>query len=457
MKIFSRRINFLKLSVFNFQNYRGSLNLIMLNKFPFARKNRTESEEELLKTKNMEFAGEKKINKKTQAINDFGISNSNLEEASSMKSQVPESEERITTKLLCDIIGSKHYLSNEEISMDKNTIVSVYDENEKFMTNMSLDEARELARSSNKDIVLRNSKSSPVIIKIMKYKAELIKRLLKKIGKNIGRELTGAKDIIKSKIMAFSHKADKKDFESKIDKLRQMLLENNNVKLVIPCDLKKLDETTKAISILKNLADEVSEMGKIKSGPIKQLKKKEKLNFQDPGLDSSVEEITYHDRVLKEAKEASSNLYLENEKDLEYVEFIYLELESLVIDTGGIDYEKLLESSNIENLVRGITQTNVASNSNEKIFEESISKGLNNLNVIDNESIPLKNQIDYLEKQAAHQKDLRQKLITLKSIDDMKSSLELTRARITVKIIKNKMSEFAKLDAKKSGLLDKKA
>ena len=383
MKIFSRRIDFLKLSVFNFQNYKSSFTFNTINKFPFARKNRTESHEELITSKNIELAGENKINKKTQAINDFGITNSNLEETSSMKSQVPESEEKITTKLLCDIIGSKHYLSNEEISMDKNTIVSVYDENEKFMTNMSLDEARELARSSNKDIVLRNSKASPVIVKIMKYKAELIKRLLKKIGKNIGRELTGAKDIIKSKIMAFSLKTDKKDFESKIDRLRQMLLENNNVKMVIPCDLKKLDETTKAISILKNIADEVSEMGKIKVGPIKQLKKKEKLNFQDPGLDSSVEEIMYHDKVLKEASEASSSLYLENEKDLEFVEFIYLELESLVIDTAGVDYEKLLEGSNIENLVRGITQTNVASNSNETNFEESISKGLNNLNVID--------------------------------------------------------------------------
>jgi len=121
---------------------------------------------------------------------------------------------------------------------------------------------------------------------------------------------------------------DKKDFDSKVDKLRQLLIENNIVRLVIPCDLKRLDETTKAISILKNIADEVNELGKIVAGPIKQQKKKEKNDYRDPSLNDSTDDIMHHDSVLKEALEASAGIYLENERELEFVDYIYLELES---------------------------------------------------------------------------------------------------------------------------------
>ena len=142
---------------------------------------------------------------------------------------------------------------------------------------------------------------------------------------------------------------------------------------------------------------------------------------------------------------------------MEYVDYIYLQLESLVIDTGGVDYEKFLESENIDNIVRGITQTNVSAlSTSSKDFEETISEGMNNLSFIDNASMPLRNQIDYLEKQAVHQKDLRQRLLTLKNIDEMKDYLEVTRNRMSAKIIKNNMSLLAKLDGKKSGLLEKK-
>ena len=452
---YSNRLSLIQQTQFNLLK---GISFINAQNFLFASKKQKETEEDLVYMKNSDFAGgEKKIKKQTQGIDDLGIGNTETGEIyqKASKEKIPQSEDKVTTKLLCDVIGSKHYPSNEEITMSKETIVSVYDENDKFMTNMSLGEARYFARSQNKDLVLRNSKSSPVIVKVMKYKAELIKRLLKKVGKNIGRDL-GGKESLKKKIFPFSLKSDKKDFDSKVDRLRQLLLENNFVKIVIPCNLTKVEESTKAISILKNIADEVSEMGKISIGPIKQQKKKEKTVYNDPGISASTEEIMHHDRIIKETIEASAGLYLENEKDLEYVDFIYLELESLVIDTGGVDYEKLLESDNIDNIVRGITQTNVSTSSSSKDFEETISEGINNLSFIDSASMPLRNQIDYLEKQAVHQKDLRQRLLTLKNIDEMKDYLEVTRNIMSAKIMKNHMSLLAKLDGKKSGLLEKK-
>lgn len=48
---------------------------------------------------------------------------------------------------------------------------------------MTLAEAREKATERGVDLVLRNSKISPPIVKIMNYRKELLKRLFQKIGK----------------------------------------------------------------------------------------------------------------------------------------------------------------------------------------------------------------------------------------------------------------------------------
>lgn len=47
---------------------------------------------------------------------------------------------------------------------------------------MTLREAMQAAESANKDIVLRNEKIVPPVVKIMNYKRELLKRLFKKLG-----------------------------------------------------------------------------------------------------------------------------------------------------------------------------------------------------------------------------------------------------------------------------------
>lgn len=47
------------------------------------------------------------------------------------KEESIKSSSRMTTKLLCEIIGSKHYPANEEIELSQDTFVSVYDDNDK--------------------------------------------------------------------------------------------------------------------------------------------------------------------------------------------------------------------------------------------------------------------------------------------------------------------------------------
>ena len=91
----------------------------------------------------------------------------------------------INTKTLCDLIGSRYYPHNEEINLMDDSTVKCFDENDKLLGDMTLREAFLAAQSAEKDIVLRNEKITPPVVKIMNYKKELLKRLFKKLGKDM--------------------------------------------------------------------------------------------------------------------------------------------------------------------------------------------------------------------------------------------------------------------------------
>lgn len=50
---------------------------------------------------------------------------------------------------------------------------------------MTLRDAKLAAEFAKKDVVLRNAKIDPPIVKITNYKKELLKRLFKKLGKEV--------------------------------------------------------------------------------------------------------------------------------------------------------------------------------------------------------------------------------------------------------------------------------
>ena len=67
--------------------------------------------------------------------------------------------------------------------MEASRIVKVFDENDTLIGEMTLYEAQQAADHGKKDLVLRNSKISPPVTKIMNYKKELLKKLFTKLGK----------------------------------------------------------------------------------------------------------------------------------------------------------------------------------------------------------------------------------------------------------------------------------
>ena len=110
---------------------------------------------------------------------------------------------KINTKTLCDIIGSRYYQHNEEITLKEDKIVRCFDENDTLLGDMSLREANQAAEGAKKDLVLRNAKIDPPVVKIMNYKKELLKRLFKKLGKENDEKDLKSKTIRLSTTISF--------------------------------------------------------------------------------------------------------------------------------------------------------------------------------------------------------------------------------------------------------------
>jgi len=117
---------------------------------------------------------------------------------------------KINTKTLCDLIGSRYYPSNEEILMDDETVVRCYDENDILLGDMTLREAMMAGATGKKDVVLRNSTISPPVIKIMSYKRQLLKRLFKKLGKEMDEKDMKSKSIRLANTISFHDLENKK-------------------------------------------------------------------------------------------------------------------------------------------------------------------------------------------------------------------------------------------------------
>ena len=263
---------------------------------------------------------------------------------------------KVTTKLLCDLIGCKHYETNEEISLDEDLLVNVYDESDKFLGKQLFGEAYKYAREIGKDIILRNDKVSPPIVKIMKYKVELVKRLMKKLGKTVESE---KKENLK--YMTLSLNISENDYNTKRTKMKELLAHFSYIRIVVPCDINNSENTLKGTTLLNTLSNDLSDFSKIKAGPIRQKQKKQKMESVDARLTDSIQKHDKQDREIKEAYEVSQITEVNNDKDLDYISSIYIDYESLLLDSTGINYEKLVDNVNLENLIKNITKTNVVS------------------------------------------------------------------------------------------------
>ena len=126
---------------------------------------------------------------------------------------------------------------------------------------MTFKEAFELAVSLGKDIVLRNKSTDPPVLKIMDYKVELIKRVFKKLGK----EVKGSDK--KPKTIQMSSDISMHDLEFRKRRAIEFLKQTNTLKFFMRVNVYDPENIKKGRLILLNVAEDLKQYTKIKVHP----------------------------------------------------------------------------------------------------------------------------------------------------------------------------------------------
>lgn len=132
---------------------------------------------------------------------------------------------------------------------------------------MTLREATLAAESANKDLVLRNEKIDPPVVKIMNYKRELLKRLFKKLGNE-----TDEKDL-KSKTVRLATTISYHDLETKKKQTVQMFKTHQIIKFYMKVNVYDPENVQKGTMMLLNIAEDLKGDAKMTVSPQQQEKK----------------------------------------------------------------------------------------------------------------------------------------------------------------------------------------
>ena len=338
----------------------------------------------------------------------------------------------ITNSLLCNLIGSKLYKINNEIKLDENTIVKLYNENDILIGERNLKEAKDMAEDLNKDVVLRQEKSNPPIVKIMKYKLELIKRLLRKLSKNKDYNLGDAKS---EKSIEIPVNIEKHDLFVKIENCRELLRHFSHLKLKVYFN--SVVEEVNANKVLEECAEFLSDSSKISISPTKVFGEEEIEPPKEKGTFSEEQKQLIEDQVgLAEDRIKDKTKH----KTVIKNDYLFMELESMFIDTSGINYNLLLEAEYLEDIFDGLKNKSY----NKTLQEEEENKTVE----IDPEveaTKKYKSKLEELNNLISKEGDLARRLYLIKSLRKLKEDIEFEKYGIIIrnKILKE-VAEFKK-------------
>ncbi len=313
----------------------------------------------------------------------------------------PRNDEGITPRLLSELIGTKAYLYNDQITLPLDRIVACYDENDKLIGNKTLREAFNFASDHMKDVVLRSEKSDVPIVKIIRYRIELLKRLIKKYSKNV------KKDEIKlfskeAKILFLSSKISEEDYSIKVSRATELLKTNLILRICTQLkDVNSKEEIQKSNTFLMKFANELLNVGIIQTNPTVKKKKQEPGSYNIDNLSQLQERDYYEEDEFEDAKsEIIPEKVLLKEKDYNALDVVYVEIESLIVDKSGIDYDKLLNKIDLDSLSKG-----VKSGSFQDILDEEE-------NYDEEEEVKTKDQRreDNIDKKKRHISEMQEKL-----------------------------------------------
>ena len=217
---------------------------------------------------------------------------------------------------------------------------------------MKFGEAYSLAMSLNKDIVLRNSKTDVPIVKIMNYKLQLLKRLFKKLGKDVvGKD-------IKTKSIRMTTAISVHDLENKKRKAIEFLKTFQVLKFYMKVNIYEPENVQKGRLMLLNLAEDMKEYCKIKVAPGGDKKVEDKKKDGKEKKPSTIDELEA--QAEKQAPFVKiDNADLDDEAlddDSDRASYLYMELQS-TSSFKDIDIDKMLEHTTLDDFMKGLYQS----------------------------------------------------------------------------------------------------
>ena len=144
-----------------------------------------------------------------------------------------------------------------------------------------------------KDIVLRNAKTDPPITKIMNYKLELLKRLFKKLGKDVNKKEEKAKNIRLTTTITVH------DLENKRRKSIEFLKQYNTLKYFMKVNIYDQENVQKGRLMLLNIAENLKEYAKIKVSPVEDKAEKSVKGEAKPKSVESIKEMAEKQAFVK--------------------------------------------------------------------------------------------------------------------------------------------------------------
>jgi len=181
----------------------------------------------------------------------------------------PTVKKGINVKTLCEITGTKYYMHNEEINIDLKRVVRVYDDQDQMIADMPFEEAYNQAKTMKKDIVLRNDKAEPAIVKITNYRKDLLSKLFTKLGKDRITE-TKAKKSAKDggvKAVHLTTTITVHDMENKKRKSVEFLKKYTTLKFFMKVNMYDDTNIQKGRLMLLNIAEDLKDIAKVSVAP----------------------------------------------------------------------------------------------------------------------------------------------------------------------------------------------
>ena len=247
--------------------------------------------------------------------------------------------------------GTKYYAHNEEINMALTTNVLVFDENDQSLGEISLSEAIHSAKLAGKDIVLRNGKVTPPVLKIMNYKKDLLKKLFQKLGTDI---VEGKTD--KSKSIVIATNISLNDLENKKKRVLEILKKSNKIKIYMKVNSYEKENIQKGKLLLMNLANDLNQSAKVSIEPSTPIRMKGDQALKERSFKTYKEKEAYMRKKAQEMEDDDDEDFDGDDKDRSHYsgsKYLMLELESL-INFQRFDIDKMVEHTTIDDFIKGL-------------------------------------------------------------------------------------------------------